>query len=92
MRRLLCLSLLAVAAFAGGTAQAVEGYRVRPDVAAGPDRVGVSAEYSRDNGRSWDPVGGAYVDPQDGEVCAGLGHQIPLCVDAEAAVDLPPVR
>lgn len=92
MRRLLSLSLLGVAVLAGGPASATEGPRVRPDVTVGPDRVGVGAEYSTNNGRSWLPLGAVYVDPQDGEVCAGLGHQIPLCVGTGAAVDLPPVR
>lgn len=92
MRRLLSLSLLGAAVLAAAPASATEAYRVNPQVTVGPDRVSVGVEYSRDNGRTWDPVGGAYADPQDGEVCAGLSYQIPVCVGTGAAVDLPPVR
>jgi hypothetical protein len=82
MKRVLCGALLAAAAFTAVPAHAYQAYDVNVLVWTEPNRVGVGAEYSRD-GRNYDPVGAAYVDPTTGRVCAGLSYQIPVCLPPE---------
>jgi hypothetical protein len=73
MKRVLCGLAIGVTALVAAPAHATTSpVGVVPTV--NDSTVGVGVTY---NGQ---PVGGAYAHPQSGEVCAGIGDQIPLCV------------
>lgn len=80
MKRVLCAALLGAAALAT-PASAGPGIRVEPTVTNRPDRVGVFVSY--DFGHGEEPLGGAWVNPQTGQVCVGFSFQIPQCVGGE---------
>ncbi|HVF05585.1 MAG TPA: hypothetical protein VNA20_12160 [Frankiaceae bacterium] len=78
MKRLLAGLVLATAAVPAGAAQAASTWPVQPVVWTEDDRVGAGAFYDL-NGTNYRPLGGAWVNPQTGEVCVGLSYQIPQC-------------
>jgi opacity protein-like surface antigen len=72
-KRVLCAAALAVAAFAATPAHAAydPGIKVTPVVNEHTIGVGVHG--------FGQPVGGAYVNRDTGEICVGLSYQIPFC-------------
>jgi hypothetical protein len=81
MKRVLCGVLLGAAALVSSPAQAYEAIRVEPTYTASNEGFSVGARYSRDGGRTWQPIGGARVS--GGQVCVGLSYQVPQCVEIE---------
>jgi len=80
MKRVLCGVLLAAASLGTAPAQAYEAIVVDPVVST-ENGVFVGARYSRDGGRTWQPIGGARVS--NGEACVGLSYQVPQCVEVQ---------
>jgi hypothetical protein len=80
MKRALCALVLGTAAIATVPAFAAEAITVTPQVTTDNGRVGVGAMYSRDGGKTQNPVGGAWVDTNSGHACAGLSYQVPFCI------------
>lgn len=75
MKRVLCVALLASAAFATVPAQAAE-YLPKPTVTVQNDENGVGVGTSIPG----QPLVGVYYNRTTGKLCAGFSYQIPQCV------------
>lgn len=86
MKRVLCATLLAVAAL-GAPANAT-GYDVDVAVWNDENRVGLGSSYTT-NGHTYYPLGAVWVNRNTGEICAGFSYQMPQCAGGPISVDPP---